>query len=123
MFVINCIIEEDIIVVYFELDLFGELNGMEYNLLVGVCYENIDVILIVNISLFSGIVWEGNNDFNVCFGSDMEDVEVELSYDYVFFVLDFDIEVVENMIVWFFYSKIIVWFMYNNLSVVVIVLF
>lgn len=121
MFVINCIIEEDIIVVYFEFDLLGELNGMEYNFFIGVCYENIDVILIVNISLFSGIVWEGNNDFNVCFGSEMEDVEVKFSYDYVLFVFDFDIEFVENMIVCFFYSKIIVWLIYNRLSVVLIV--
>lgn len=120
-YVINRIIEEDIIVLYFEFDFFGELNGMEYNLLIGLCYENIDVMFIVNISLFSGIVWEGNNDFNVCFGSVMEDVEVKLSYDYIFFVLDFDIEVVENVIVCFFYSKIIVRFIYNSLSVVVMV--
>lgn len=36
LFVINCIIKEDIIVVYFEFDLDGEFNGMLYNLLIGV---------------------------------------------------------------------------------------
>ena len=101
---------------YFELDLSGELNGMEYNLLAGVRYENTDVTSIANISLPSGIAWEGNNDFNVRFGSDMEDVEVESSYDHVLPALDFDIEVVENMIARFSYSKTIARPTYNNLS-------
>ena len=66
-FATNRTIEEDITAVYFELDLSGELNGMEYNLLAGVRYENTDVTSIANISLPSGIAWEGNNDFNVRF--------------------------------------------------------
>ncbi len=115
-FATNRTIEEDITAVYFELDLSGELNGMEYNLLAGVRYENTDVTSIANISLPSGIAWEGNNDFNVRFGSDMEDVEVESSYDHVLPALDFDIEVVENMIARFSYSKTIARPTYNNLS-------
>lgn len=115
-FATNRTIEEDITAVYFELDLSGEMNGMEYNLLAGVRYENTDVTSIANISLPSGIAWEGNNDFNVRFGSDMEDVDIEASYDHVLPALDFDIEVVENMIARFSYSKTIARPTYNNLS-------
>lgn len=112
----NRTIEEDITAFYFEFDLSGELNGMEYNLLAGIRYENTDVTSIANISLPSGIAWEGNNDFNVRFGSEMEDVEVKTSYDHVLPALDFDIEVAENMIARFSYSKTIARPTYNNLS-------
>ncbi|RUP83626.1 TonB-dependent receptor [Alteromonas sp. KS69] len=115
-FATNRTIEEDITSVYFELDLSGELNGMEYNLLTGIRYENTDVTSIANISLPSGIAWEGNNDFNVRFGSDMEDVEVDSSYDHFLPALDFDIEVMENVIARFSYSKTIARPTYNNLS-------
>eukprot|EP01093_Parvamoeba_rugata_P019620 TRINITY_DN89_c0_g1_i1.p2 TRINITY_DN89_c0_g1~~TRINITY_DN89_c0_g1_i1.p2 ORF type:complete len:979 (+),score=286.07 TRINITY_DN89_c0_g1_i1:7780-10716(+) len=112
----NRTIEEDITSVYFELDLSGELNGMEYNLLTGIRYENTDVTSIANISLPSGIAWEGNNDFNVRYGSDMEDVEVDSSYDHFLPAFDFDIEVMENVIARFSYSKTIARPTYNNLS-------
>ena len=115
-FATNRTIEEDITAVYFELDLSGELNGMEYNLLTGVRYENTDVTSIANISLPSGIAWEGNNDFNVRFGSEMEDVAVKTSYDHVLPALDFDIEIVENMIARFSYSKTIARPTYERLS-------
>ncbi len=104
-FATNRTIEEDITAVYFELDLEGELNGMPYNILAGVRYENTDTTSTANISLPSGIAWEGNNDFNVRFGSAMEDVTVESSYDHVLPALDFDIEVQENMIARFSYNK------------------
>ena len=115
-FATNRTIEEDITAVYFELDLEGELNNMPYNLLAGLRYENTDTTSTANISLPSGIAWEGNNDFNVRFGSAMEDVTVESSYDHVLPALDFDIEVQENMIARFSYSKTIARPTYNNLS-------
>ena len=112
----NRTIKEDITAVYFEFDLSGDLNGMEYNLLTGIRYENTDVTSIANISLPSGIAWEGNNDFNVRYGSEMQDVEVKSSYDHILPSLDFDIEVVENVIARFSYSKTIARPTYNNLS-------
>ena len=112
----NRTIKEDITAVYFEFDLSGDLNGMEYNLLTGIRYENTDVTSIANISLPSGIAWEGNNDFNVRYGSEMQDVEVKSSYDHILPALDFDIEVVDNVIARFSYSKTIARPTYNNLS-------
>ncbi|WP_373293819.1 TonB-dependent receptor [Alteromonas halophila] len=112
----NRTIEEDITALYFELDLSGDINGMEYNLLAGLRYEDTDVTSIANISLPSGIAWEGNNDFNVRFGSAMEDVSVSSSYDHLLPAFDFDIEVAENMIARFSYSKTIARPTYNNLS-------
>jgi len=112
----NRTIEEDITAVYFEFDLEGELSGMPYNILTGVRYENTDVTSIANISLPSGVAWEGNNDFNVRFGSDMEDVSVDSSYDHILPAFDFDIELKENVVARFSYSKTIARPTYNNLS-------
>ncbi len=115
-FATNRTIQEDITALYFEVDLSGELGGMPYNLLTGVRYENTDVTSIANISLPSGVAWEGNNDFNVRFGSDMEDVSVESDYDHVLPALDFDIEVTDEVVARFSYSKTIARPTYNNLS-------
>ncbi len=115
-FATNRTIEEDIAAVYFEFDLGGDLGSMPFNLLAGVRYENTDVTSIANISLPSGIAWEGNNDFNVRFGSDMQDVAVDSSYDHILPALDFDVEITDNIIGRFSYSKTIARPTYNNLS-------
>ena len=115
-FATNRTIQEDITAIYFEFDLEGELGGMPYNILAGMRYENTDTTSIANVSLPSGIAWEGNNDFNVRFGSDMEDVSIDSSYDHILPALDFDIEFAENMIGRFSYSKTIARPTYNNLS-------
>lgn len=115
-FATNRTIEEDITSAYFELDLSGELGERPYNLLIGLRYEKTDVTSIANISLPSGIAWESNNDFNVRFGSNTQDVSVESDYDYLLPALDFDIEVAENMIARFSYSKTIARPTYNFLS-------
>ena len=115
-FATNRTIEEDITAVYFEFDIDGELGGMPYNLLAGVRYEDTETTSIANISLPSGVAWEGNNDFNVRFGSDMEDVSVTSSYDHVLPALDFSLEVADGMMARFSYSKTIARPPYNNLS-------
>lgn len=115
-FATNRTIKEDITAVFFELDLQGELGGMPYNLLTGLRYESTDVTSIANISLPSGIAWEGNNDFNVRFGDQLQDVSVEADYDHMLPSLDFDIEIVDNLIARFSYSKTIARASYNDLS-------
>jgi len=115
-FATNRTIEEDITAVFFEIDLQGELGGMPYNVLTGLRYENTDVTSIANISLPSGIAWEGNNDFNVRFGDQMQDVSVDSDYDHMLPSLDFDIEIIDNLIARFSYSKTIARPGYNSLS-------
>lgn len=115
-FATNRTIEEDIQAIYFEVDLDGDLGGMPYNLLVGARYEDTETTSIANISLPSGIAWEGNNDFNVRFGSANEDVSVTTSYDHILPALDFSLEVAQDMLARFSYSKTIARPTYNNLS-------
>lgn len=115
-FATNRTIEEDVFALYFEVKLDGELAGRPFNILTGVRYENTDVTSIANISLPSGVAWEGNNDFNVRFGSESQDVSVDSDYDHILPSLDFDIEVIDDVKARFSYSKTIARPTYNNLS-------
>lgn len=115
-FATNRTIEEDISAAFFEFQLSGELGDMPYNLLIGARYEDTDTTSIANISLPSGIAWEGNNDFNVRFGSSTQDVTVGANYDHLLPAMDFDIEVTDDIIARVSYSKTIARPTYNNLS-------
>ena len=115
-FATNRTVKEDIKAFFFEFDVSGELGGMPYNLLAGVRYEKTDVTSTANISLPSGVAWEGNNDFNVRFGSGLQDVSVKSDYDHVLPSLDFDLEIADQLIARFSYSKTIARPTYNNLS-------
>ena len=115
-FATNRTIKEDINAVYIEFDTSGDLGKMPYNLLMGLRYEDTEVTSIANISLPSAVAWESNNDFNVRFGSAMEDVSITSDYDHLLPSIDFDIEVMENLITRVSYSKTIARPTYNNLS-------
>lgn len=109
-------IKEDIDAVYFELDLEGELGGMPYNVLAGLRYESADVTSVAVVAVPDAVVWESNNDFRVNFGTTSEDYALTSSYDHMLPSLDFDIEVVENVMARFSYSKTIARPRYNDLS-------
>lgn len=115
-FATNRTIQEDVTAFYFEFDLSGELGGMPYSVLAGVRYEDTDTTSIANISLPSGVAWEGNNDFNVRFGSDLQDVEVESSYDHILPALDFNLSITDQIMGRFSYSKTIARPTYDKLS-------
>jgi TonB-dependent receptor len=112
----NRTIEEDIFAAYVEFELEGELGGRPYNVLAGVRYESTDSKSIANISLPSAIAWEGNNDFNVRFGSETQDVAVNSDYDHILPSIDFDIEIIDGVKGRVSYSKTIARPTYNNLS-------
>lgn len=112
----NRTVKEDITAAFVEMSLSGELGGRPYNILTGVRYESTDVTSIANVSLPSGVAWEGNNDFNVRFGSDMQDFALDASYDHMLPSFDFDIEVTDEIVARFSYSKTIARPTYNNLG-------
>lgn len=115
-FATNRTIKEDITAAYVAASLEGELNEMPWNLLAGLRYESTDVTSVANVSLPSGIAWEGNNDFNVRFGSDTQDFALGSDYNHMLPSFDFDIEIVDDFIARVSYSKTISRPSYNNLS-------
>lgn len=119
VFLNNDVVKEDIIVVYFQVYMSGEFGGMLVNFLVGVCYEKIDVILMLLVIFFSYLIWENNNDFSLYIDLSIDIILllVKVDYDYLLFSLDFDIMLIDDVKVCFFYSKMIVWVGYGDLCV------
>jgi len=115
-FATNRTIEEDVTAAYFQFNLAGEIGNMPYNLTAGLRFESTDVTSTANVTLPNAVAWEGNNDFNVRFGTGFEDFSTDASYDHLLPSFDFDIEVVENVKARFSYSKTIARPTYNQLS-------
>ena len=112
----NRTIKEDITAAFFQLDLSGELGGRPYNISAGLRLESTDVTSSANVALPNAVAWEGNNDFNVRFGNGMQDFSADASYDHALPSFDFDIEVVDNVVARFSFSKTIARPTYDQLS-------
>ena len=69
---------------------------MPFNLLVGARYETTDVTSTANIDLPNAVAWEGNNDFNVRYGTDKQDYSLSSDYNHLPSI-DFDINVVDDV--------------------------
>jgi TonB-dependent receptor len=115
-FATNRTIKEDVTAAYAQFNLTGELSGKTYHLLAGVRYEETDVTSIANVTLPTAVAWEGNDDFNVRFGTGTEDFSADASYDHFLPSFDFDIEVMENVKARFSYSTTIARPTYDQLS-------
>lgn len=115
-FATNRTIEEDVSAAYFQLALTGELGGRPYNVNAGLRFESTDITSTANVALPNAVAWEGNNDFNVRFGDGMQDFSADASYSHLLPSFDFDIEVVDDVIARFSYSKTISRPTYDQLS-------
>ncbi|WP_042144753.1 MULTISPECIES: TonB-dependent receptor [unclassified Pseudoalteromonas] len=112
----NRTIKEDITAAFAQYSYSGDFNGHAYNIIAGLRYESTDSTSTANIDLPNAVAWEGNNDFNVRFGSSKENFSLDNSYDHFLPNLDFDIEVVDDVKARFSYSKTIARPTYNDLS-------
>jgi len=112
----NRTIKEDITAAFFQLDLTGELAGRPYNISAGLRLESTDVTSSANVALPNAVAWEGNQDFNVRFGEGMQDFSTDADYDHALPSFDFDIEVVDNVVARFSFSKTIARPTYDQLS-------
>ncbi len=115
-FATNRTIQEDVISAFVQFAYSGELAGRTYNITAGVRYEDTDVTSIANVALPNAVAWEGNNDFNVRYGEGMEDFSGSADYSHFLPSFDFDIEVVDDVIARFSYSKTIARPTYDQLS-------
>lgn len=113
----NRLIEEDVTSVYGQLDYSGTLGDKSFNLLVGVRYEETTSTSTADLSLPAHVLWESNNDFRVIAGTGPKEL-VQFSNDYDHFLpnLDFDIELRDDLIARFSYSKTIARPGYSALS-------
>ena len=110
-------IEEDVQSAFFQLELEGELGGRPYNITAGLRYESTDITSSADVSLPNAVAWEGNQDFNVRFGSGRLELLESASYSHLLPSFDFNIEVVDDVVARFSYSKTIARPTYDQLSV------
>jgi TonB-dependent receptor len=114
----NRTIEEDIIAVYGQFNYEGEIADLPYSARFGLRYEDTTSRSSAISAVPAEVRWESNNDFNVIQGdfADAQSYFVENDYDHVLPNFDFNIEVVEDVMVRFATSKTIARPSYGNLD-------
>ncbi|MGR3979522.1 TonB-dependent receptor [Pseudoalteromonas sp. 1181_04] len=115
-FATNRTIEEDIQAAFVQYNYSNEINGMVFNLVIGARYETTDITSTANIDLPDAVAWEGNNDFNVRYGTNKDDYSLSSSYNHFLPSLDFNINVIEDVTLRASYSTTIARPTYDNLS-------
>ena len=101
--------------VYGQLHWNGELAGRRANALIGVRYEHTDVTSIGVQSVPTAIRWSQDNDLYVDGGPPSGAVTVDAGYDNLLPSLDFDIEVVDDVIARASFSRTLARADYGNL--------
>jgi len=97
--------------VYIQFNDSREYKGMPVNLQVGIRYEQTDVTSSALAPTYSSVYWLGGNEFTMVAAVDADGVAIQAfdaytgDYDMVLPSIDFDIEVVENVVVRASYSK------------------
>jgi TonB-dependent receptor len=114
----NRTIEEDVVALYTELNLEGELGGRPYNLGMGLRFEDTSSKSIAFFSTPREVLWTSNNDFNVIPGSfaNAKHRSEKNNYNHVLPSLDFSIEAMDDVMVRFSTSQTIARPTYANLD-------
>ena len=97
-------VNEDSFAAYVQYNQTFFLGDMPANIALGLRYEETDVESSALVPIATGIIWTGNNEFQLQFG-DPDFTTLTGSYDYVLPSLDFDVEVVESVIARASYSE------------------
>lgn len=93
----------------------GEIGGRRANALIGIRYEKTNVNSVGVQSIPSALIWQSDNDFLVGGGAAGDAVVVKASYDNVLPSLDFNIEVVDNVVARTSFSRTLARPDYGNL--------
>ena len=101
----NHIIEEDTLAAYVQFDFSTEFNGMEVDVLTGVRYETTDVTGSSLLPDYTTLRWDNGNQMSILNSGDNTFTNAESDYDIFLPSLDVTVEVVEDMLVRFSYSK------------------
>lgn len=96
----NRTISEDVMAVYAQIDLKGEMGSMPFTVLAGVRYEKTDVESSSTVAT-STIIWQGDNDFLVQNGdiASAPTIVGKADYSHVLPSLDFGLNVTDDVIV------------------------
>ncbi|MDQ2076605.1 TonB-dependent receptor [Marinimicrobium sp. ABcell2] len=112
-------VKEEIQAVYAQIGLEGNLGGMPTYLLLGARYEQTDVTSTAMMAVPEAIVWTGSNDFRREYSDESLPVSDTASYDHLLPSVDFSMDIRDDLVARFSYSKTIGRATYNHLSAAV----
>jgi TonB-dependent receptor len=98
--------EEDTVAAYVQFNAAFDIGDKSAHLAAGLRYEQTDVTSSALVPIATGILWTGNNEFSVQKGAP-DFTTLTGDYDYVLPSIDFNVEVMDNMIVRASYSQTI----------------
>lgn len=84
---------------YVQFNFAGEIAARPYGLTAGLRYEKTDVTSNALVPVYSGIAWAGDNEFNLISTGESDFTELTGSYSNLLPNIDFNIEVVDDVIV------------------------
>ncbi len=108
-------IDEDVLAFYGQVDVDTELAGHGVRFSVGLRYEKTDVTSFTESVPTGSVVWQGDNDFTTTAGNATGGITLESSYDNFLPNVDLAVDITENLVTRFSYSKTIARASYNNL--------
>jgi TonB-dependent receptor len=110
-------VDEDITSIYAEYAWKGEIGERAAGLTVGVRYEETDVEARTSLAVPNAIIWNADNDFSQSFPGGTTPLSDDASYDNVLPSIDFNVEVLDNVIARASWSKTIARADYGQLFV------
>jgi TonB-dependent receptor len=108
-------VDEDIWAVYGQVTWKGDFGGHEASMVAGVRYERTEVDSTSQIRTPRAVVWTADNDFRIDTTSDYQPVEGKGSYNNLLPALDFQVEVVDDVVARASFSRTIARPDYGNL--------
>lgn len=108
-------IEEDVLSFYAQVDVNTELAGHGVRFSAGLRYEDTDVTAFTSTAPISAIRWQGDNDFAVVAASGADGFTQESSYSNFLPSMDLAVDVTEEIVARFSYSKTIARASFGNL--------
>jgi TonB-dependent receptor len=90
-------VEEKTGAVYMQIELEGQVAGMETNTRVGVRYEKTDLVSTSVIAIPESIEWQANNDFRIVLSDEQQPFSEKTSYSYILPNLDFSIDFTDEL--------------------------
>jgi len=98
---------EDTISAYVQFNAFFDIGDAPAQVALGLRYEDTEVTSSALVPVATGVTWEAANEFSVNLSGESDFATLEGKYDYLLPSLDFNVEVIEDLIVRASYSETI----------------
>lgn len=103
------------LLVYVQVNLVFDIGDMFVIVVIGLCYEEIEIYVVVLVFSYDGIYWSSINELVLQFIGDLVFIDEFGEYDNLLFSIDFKVDLIDDLVVCVLYSKIIFCFSYGDM--------